>query len=227
MDTRALLFVLIFYLVFSVFLKTGEENYLLFLLCGKVPFLWFSKSVTIASNSIVENRGLIAQMDIPKYFFPYSSVRASLYKQWVVFLILILVVIWYGNYPKFTWLLLLPLILVQYGFVMLCSLIGAVCVSFVSDFRMLISMGMLFLMFISGVFWDIHRITDESIREALIISNPMAFFLDAYRQILLENTTYDITHLFILGVTVFISIVLFHALTNRISRRIAEKVIGL
>ena len=107
-----LLFVLTFYLVFEVLLKMGRENYLLFLVCGKIPYMWFQKSVVSASNSIVQNRGLIGQVDMPKSVFPYASVHEALYKQWVVFLVMFSVLMVYGQWPELSWLWLIPVILV-------------------------------------------------------------------------------------------------------------------
>ena len=116
-----LLFVVVFYVVFEVLLNRGRADFLVFLMCGKIPFLWFSKSVTSASNSITQNRGLINQVDIPKALFPYASVQESLYKQWVVFLVLFSIVILNGFPPDPIWFWLLPVILVQYGLILVCS----------------------------------------------------------------------------------------------------------
>src|SRR5690606_35730464 len=55
-----ILFVLVFYFVFSALLGNRQENFLLFLMCAKIPYMWFSKSVTSASGSIVGNSGIIS-----------------------------------------------------------------------------------------------------------------------------------------------------------------------
>jgi lipopolysaccharide transport system permease protein len=222
-----LLFVLVFYLVFEILLNSGRENFLLFLICGKIPFLWFSKSVTIASNSIVQNRGLIGQIDIPKALFPYISIQESLYKQWVVFLVMFGVVIGFGHMPAWNWLWLLPLILVQYALIVLCSLLGAVLVSFVGDFRMLIAMGMMFLMFSSGVFWDVNTISDPALRELIFLYNPIAFLIDGYRQILIEHRLYDLSHLATLAAVIALGLILTHGLLRKTSRVIAAQVVNL
>lgn len=221
-----LLFVMIFYLVFEVLLNSGRENFLLFLVCGKIPFLWFTKSVTSASSSIVQNRGLISQLDMPKVLFPYIAIQEALYKQWAVFLVLFGAVIAYGHLPELNWLWLLPLMVVQYGLIVLCSLIGAVLVSFMEDFRMLISMGMMFLMFISGVFWDINDIADSHLRELAFTYNPLVFLLDAYRQVLMKESTYDIVHLGNLGMLIIGGLILAHGLLHKANRLIAARVLN-
>jgi len=56
------------------------------------------------------------------------------------------------------------------------------------DFRLLIQLGTVFLLFMSGVFWDLNAITDESLRDWLMVLNPLATLIDAYRQVLMLGT---------------------------------------
>ncbi|MEQ8515100.1 MAG: ABC transporter, partial [Chromatocurvus sp.] len=39
-----LLYVAVFYVVFVLILQNRQENFLVFLMCGKLAFIWFSKS---------------------------------------------------------------------------------------------------------------------------------------------------------------------------------------
>jgi len=221
-----LLFVLIFYLVFEVFLDRGRDDFLLFLVCGKIPYLWFSKSVTSASISIVQNRGLINQVEMPKALFPYASVQEAMYKQWVVFLVLFGVVTFYGFRPELNWFWLVPVVVVQYALILACSLLGALCVSFFGDFRMVINMGMLFLMFSSGIFWDVNDIADPATRDLLLTCNPLAFLIDAYRQVLMGRTVYDLEHMAILAGVIGFVLIVMHVVLHKMSRIIAARVVN-
>jgi lipopolysaccharide transport system permease protein len=221
-----LLFVIVFYVVFETLLHVGREDFLLFLVCGKIPFLWFSKSVTKASNSIVQNKGVINQVDVPKTIFPYVSVQESFYRQLVVFIILFGVVILYGNIPGLNWLWLLPVILTQYAVILLCSLVAALAVSYLADFRMIINMGMMFLLFASGIFWDLNRIDDPIKRELLLTYNPLAFLIDAYRQVLMYQSGYDLNHLIVLLLIVIALLLFMHNFMKVNSRKIASRVIA-
>lgn len=219
-----MLWVVVFYFVFTVLLNTGRD--ITFLMCGKIPFLWFSKSMISGSNSIVANRGLINQVNIPKQFFPYQALQEALYKQWLVFLVLFALVAYFGYEPTLNWFWVLPLILVQYLLTVLCALIGAFCVSYVRDVRMLISMGVLFLMFASGVFWDVNAIADPNMRELMLTWNPILFLLDGYRQALMYESVYDLKHLGLLAVLFLIGIVFMHIIYRLKSQAIASKVIN-
>src|SRR6056297_1608527 len=134
-----LLYVAVFYIVFEVILQNRQENFLVFLMCGKLVFIWFSKSINQASRSIVTAKGLIGKIDIPKALFPLASIHEGLYKQAAVFLLLF-VVLWGNGYGvAVSWLWLLPLVLVSYLMILAGSLIGAFLVCLVFDFSMFIS----------------------------------------------------------------------------------------
>lgn len=220
-----LLFVLSFYFVFNVLLKYGDENYLIFLMCAKVPYMWFSKAVTTASGSIVANRGIISQIDISKAIFPYASVQISLYKETPVFLLLTGLCLIYGYKPTADWLLLFPLLVGLYLMIVFFSLLTAILVCYADDVRMIINMIMLLLMFVSGIFFDMS-IVDENLREYMFTYNPVAFFCDGFRVILMNKGIYDIDHLIKLSVAFIFLIIGMHYIYRTMNRSIASKVVN-
>lgn len=220
------MFIAVFYFVFEVLMRTGRGDFLLFLLCGKIPFVWFSKTVTLASASISGNRKLVGQMDIPKVFFPMASIQQSLYKEGVVILLALGVAIGLGATPTLMWLWLIPLALVQYLLIAVASFVGAICVARVEDARIVITLMMTFLLFVSGIFWDVARIPNPAVREGVLIANPLAFLIDAYRQIIMHNRMFDGTHLAILGGLLAIALVVVFAVMQKKSRTIAGWVVN-
>ncbi|MBN7797792.1 ABC transporter permease [Parahaliea mediterranea] len=194
-----LLWVGVFYVVFNMILDSRRADFLVFLMCGKLTFIWFSKAVTQASNSIVANRGLIAKIDIPKSLFPMATVQENLYKQLAVFALLF-ATLWVSGYAvSAAWVWLLPLIAVNYLMIVACALIGACLVCMARDFSMFIPLGMTFLLFTSGIFWDVRDLGDPAKTDLVLAVNPLAFVLDAYRQILMYQTPPDAGHLLLIG----------------------------
>lgn len=189
------LYVAVFYVVFTVILVSRQEDFLVFLMIGKFIYLWFAKAVTQASNSIVLGKGLISKLNIPKTLFPLAVIQESLYKQAAVFFLLFAVLIYNGYGITMNWWYLLPVIAVNYVMILACGYVGATLVCIVRDFFPLISLGMLFMMFMSGVFWNVRDLGSPEKTDLVLTYNPLAFILDAYRQILLYDTPPDITHL--------------------------------
>jgi lipopolysaccharide transport system permease protein len=220
-----ILFVLAFYFVFAVLLQTRQENFLLFLMCAKIPYMWFSKAVTTASGSIVANSGIISQIDIPKTIFPYASIQISLYKETPVFLLLFAMCIHYGYMPTIEWFWLIPLFVVMYLMIVTFGLLTAILVCYADDVRMLISMGMLLLMFTSGIFFDIESI-HQPLQSYLLIYNPLAFLCDAFRKILMHKGTYSIEHMLVLLGIFSASIAGLHLVYRNMSRALAARVVN-
>ncbi|WP_341938836.1 ABC transporter permease [Marinimicrobium sp. C2-29] len=219
-----MLWVLAFYFVFTVVLEMGRD--IAFLMCGKIPFLWFSKSVTTGSNSIVFGKGLLTQVNIPKAFFPYQSLQEALYKQWLVFLVLFVFLVMWGYSASWHWLWVVPVIIVNYLLILLCALAGAFLVSYVRDIRMLISMGVIFLMFASGIFWDVNDIADPAKREALMNWNPLLFLVDSYRAVLMRGEMFDQQHMLLLTAILLGGIGFMHLLYRIFNQSIASRVIN-
>ena len=218
------LWVMAFYFVFTVLL--GANRDISFLMCGKIPFLWFSKSVNGGSNSIVANRGLINQANVPKQFFIYESLQEALYKQWLVFLVLGAVLIMFGYQASWHWLWVIPVIVMQYLFMLLFTLVGAFLVAYARDVRMIINMSVLFLMFMSGVFWDLDQITDPVKRDLLVTWNPLAYLIDAYRKVLMHHEMFDVGHAVKLTGVLLVGLAIMHVIYRLKSQTLASKVIN-
>ena len=190
-----LLYVAVFYLVFVKLMGNRQSDFLVFLAVGKLAFIWFSKSVNQAAMSLVNNRGLIGQVNLPKQLFPLSTVQEGLYRQLAVFAFLIVFVMGSGYSPQLSWFWLLPIAALQYLLIVACGLLAAVLVCLRRDFQMLIQLGTLFLLFMSGVFWDVHALEDAELAGWLMALNPLVVLLDGYRQVLMHGESPDLVRL--------------------------------
>jgi len=194
-----LLYVAVLYVVFAVILQTRQPDFLFFLMTGKLAFNWFSKSVVLASNSIVTGKGLVGKLNVPKTLFPLAAVQEGVYKQLAVFALLV-VVLFIGGFPvTSTWVYIVPVLLVNYVMILACAYLGATLVCVVRDFQPLVGLTMVFLMFTSGLFWNVRDLGDPAKTEAILMANPLAFLLDAYRQVLMYATPPDMLHLLSIG----------------------------
>jgi lipopolysaccharide transport system permease protein len=194
-----LLWVAVLYVVFVKILGTRQDDFLVFLAVGKLVFVWFSKSVTLASSSIINAKGLVGKINVPKTLFPLAVIQEGLYRQLAVFVLLLVFLLSSGYAVTATWWYLVPVVLVNYIMIIACSFAGACLVCLARDFVQLIALGMIFMMFVSGIFWDVHSLADPQKTELLLAANPLAFVLDAYRQIMMYDTPPDMLHLLSIG----------------------------
>ncbi len=201
-----MLYVAVFYTVFYQILGNRAPDFLMFLVVGKFAFIWFSKTVNYAANSLVNNAGLIGRMDMPKTLFPMAVILECSYRQLAVFALMGVFLILDGHMPTWHWLWALPLIAVEGLLIVVCGLLASVLVCIKRDFALLIGLGMLFLLFMSGVFWDLNSIASDETRQALLFWNPVAFLLDSFRQVLLWQQAPNLKHLG--GLAVFLGALL-------------------
>ena len=222
-----ILFVAVFYVVFELLLQNPRADFLLFLVCGKFTFFWFSKSVAQSAQSIISGRGLIGQLDIPKSLFPMVTIHEGLYKQAMVFLLLFVAVAAAGKSPGAHWLWLLPVMVTQYLMIVACALAAAFLVCVVFDFAMLVPLVLVFLLFVSGIFWDPRALPDPAATDLVFALNPLAFLIDAYRQILLAGTPPDGTHLALVALGAGAAILVMLWLLRRFSQYLALRALTL
>lgn len=220
-----MLFVLVFYVIFQVLLDQGGSNFMFFLMCGKIPYLWVNKSIMSSCTSLISNKGLIGKIDVPKVLFPYVAIQEVLYKQWAVFLVLFGTAWLFGNTPTLHWLWLVPILLTTYLMLIPLSLLSALLCTVAEDFRHFISMGMLFVMFASGIFWDIKDIPNEQWQELLLLLNPMAFLIDCYRNVLMYDAPVDVNHLGLLALFFVFMTAVLHGVFSNMRYQITQKVL--
>jgi len=206
------LFVAVFYVVFGVLLERGGPGFVAFLVCGKIPYLWYSRSVMNSSGSIIAGRRLIGQVYIPKLFFPLVVILQDFVKQLFVFGLLLVFLVLYGTEISAAWLYLPLVVMTQILFILASGLLAASIVPIIPDFRYIISTGLMLLMFGSGIFYSYKEFVDPSY-QSIFLSNPMAALLKNYRQVLLDGLAPDFDRLALIAfscicVTVIMSYVL-------------------
>ncbi len=222
-----LMWVCVFYIVFALILDTGRKSgdFIFFLACGKFAFIWFSKTVLQASGSIVASQGLIGKVNMPKSLWPMSAIQESLYRQSSVYLLLVILLLIGGVNPAWAWLWMIPVVLVMYLLIVACGLVGSCLVCLVRDFQKFIPLGMTFLLFTSGIFWDVRDIPNTDKADMLLALNPLAFMIDAHRQVLLHAASPDAAHLLAIAVGSGVVIFLTNIYMQRYSQYLALKVL--
>ena len=206
-------FVIVFYLVFGVILQSDRTDFLAFLIVGKLPFQWFSGAVNHAANSIIAAQPIISQLPMNKSFFPLSKVQESSYKQAAVFALLFIYVAYLGVPIGWHWFWLVPIAVCQYFLIAAVALVSAAMVCLARDFAKVVQLATMALMFGSGIFWDVRSLSATA-QDFILTWNPLAYILDAYRQVLLYASPFNPVGLLVWSV---VSIAVVYV-TNRLIR---------
>ncbi len=185
----------------------------------------FLKRWSKRRGSIVASQGLVGKINMPKSLWPMSAIQESLYRQSTVYLLLLIIVMSFGVSPGFAWLWMIPIAFVMYLLIVACGLLGACLVCIVRDFQKIIPLCMLFLMFTSGIFWDVREIGNQDKAELLLAFNPLAFLIDAHRQVLMYQNPPDLLHLLAIAAVASVAIALIVTYMRRHNQYLALKVL--
>ena len=215
----------IFYIVFSVLLGRGTENYVVFLLVGLVSWQWFANSISHAMNSIDGNRALISQISFPKIILPSVTIAMDGFKFAIVLVTLIGFIAVYGIPPTEHYLALPIILLAQHLINCAVANFSALLVPFIPDLKMIVGLVLRAGFFLSGIFYDYHTLPEKV--QVYFEFNPFAQLIDAYRAVLLHNQWPDFQTLGILTASglllVFLSSALLKHYDHKLPRILAQQ----
>ena len=72
------LYLVVFYIVFQIILKSGIPNFAIFLLSGLLVWNYFSTALMSATTSVVANAALLTKVAFPREVLPLAPVMAGL-----------------------------------------------------------------------------------------------------------------------------------------------------
>jgi len=159
-------------------------DYLLVLLTGLLPWLLFSEAVSAAAGSITANTSLVTKIVFPIEILPVSKVLGTTMSGLAGLAVLVALLAFLHG-VGWTLVLLPPLLLAQLVFTIgLAWCVSAVNVA-IRDTNQVLPLVLTAWMFVSPVVYTTDMV--PSALASVFACNPMAYFLDGYRMILLAN----------------------------------------
>ncbi len=188
-----LLMMIVFTTVFTVMTPYSEvKKFPVFVLCGILPWNFFSSSVVGSIRSIVDNAPLVSKVYFPREILPISIVLANTVNFLVALLVLFIFILIF-QIPLTQWTLLLPVvIMVQVIFTIGIALILATANVFYRDTQVIMEVLMLAWFFMTPVFYSVNILPHNAeiwglsfdVSRWIRILNPMASIIATYRVIL-------------------------------------------
>jgi len=196
-----LLFVGIYTLVFSVYLRNPMPHFSLFLLTGMIPWQWFSMSISMGTSSIVDGRAYVGK----SVFRPAVLIFVPIFSNFINYLLFLplLVVVVALSHGTLGWpLLALPLlILTQFILTTGLLFIAATFNVFFRDLQQLLATILTMLFFLSPIFFTLQQIPAQF--RGLTLANPMAGIVVGYQNLFYYNTWPDMR---LLGLSLAIAV---------------------
>ncbi|HHY58675.1 MAG TPA: ABC transporter permease [Chloroflexi bacterium] len=184
---------IVFTIVFSVLMPNNQiENYPIFLLCGLLPWNFFTASIMSGTNSIVANGNLVKKVFFPREVLPLATVLANLVN-FLLALVVLFAVLLLFRMPWSPWLFLLPVvILIQTAFALGIVFLLSTMQVYYRDTLIVLDVVLLAWFFLTPVFYSTSILpatytvagVELPVSRLMYTLNPMASLINMYRDIL-------------------------------------------
>jgi len=184
-----LLFMIVLTIIFSTFFKGNIENYPVYVLSGRLVFMFYSQATGGALRSITRNASIIKKIYVPKYIYPVSQTFSSLVTFLLSLIILVLVMLVTGApFTIYIALFLVPTVLLII-FNIGVGLILATVNVFFRDIEHLYGVFLTLIMYCSAVFFPPEIIPANF--QWILTWNPVYAMIKLTRDVFLYGQLFD------------------------------------
>jgi teichoic acid transport system permease protein len=183
----------VYYLIFGLILNASRgmshDVYIPFLVTGVFTFTFTQSSVMSGVRAISGNLGLVRALHFPRASLPISFALQQLQQLLFSMIVMVLVVVGFGSLPGLSWVLIVPVLVLQFLFNTGLAMIMARLGSKTPDLAQLMPFVMRTWMYASGVMFSItHMLKGKPgwIADVLQV-NPAAVYMDLMRFALIDE----------------------------------------
>ena len=183
-------FIAIIWFVFGVGFKSrpvGDGTpFILWLLCGFVPWMFFAEAVGKSMNAVVANAFFVKKVAFRVSILPLVKILSSLYIHVIFVFILLMILMLYGFSPSIYW--------IQIPYYVACAVmltlgLGWLTSSlrvFIKDIGEIIGVIIQFGFWLTPIFWSIDIVPERY--HFMIKLNPMFYIIEGFRSAFIYHT---------------------------------------
>lgn len=216
-----LLQIAVYAIVFPLILKNTQENYVIFLCCGLIPWTFFSTAISRSAFTMIENGNILKKVYFPREILPISVVTSEAVN-FLISTIIILAFVLFSGLGVTKYILFYPLIfLAQYLLLIAISfIVSSICV-YVRDLQHFIGILLQLLFYATPIVYAADTIPTEF---AWILKlNPMTYIINGYRDIFYNQVMPDMKAIFLLMGVLLLVIVIGYLIFNKLQKGFAEE----
>lgn len=217
-----LLSVLVYAIVFPYIMRIKVENYLIYLITGIIPWTFFTSAINTGIISILSNADIIKKVYFPRIILPISSVTSALVN-FFISCIIILVFCIFGGVGISASLLWLPLVaLIQYVMLLGFTFILSAIEMYMRDIEHIVNFVLAMAFYATPILYTPDIFPDNL--SWILKINPMAYLVNAYRDIFLYHQNPSLYGLIIVGVFSVVIFIIGYIVFERLQKGFAEEV---
>jgi ABC-2 type transport system permease protein len=170
------LYLVVFYVVFELILKSGIPEFPIFLLCGLIPWTFFSAAVGGGTVSVVQNSSLVKKVAFPREILPLAAVGAAFVHFVLQMSVLVVALLAFRHAPAWEYVpLLVPAVLAMAIFAAAVGILLAAANVYLRDVEHLVELLLLGWFWMTPIVYGYRTVADRLGDWAfLYLLNPMA-----------------------------------------------------
>lgn len=183
----------VYYFIFGILMNTKKnvEDFVPFLVTGVFIWTFTASSITAGTRAISGNLGLVRALHFPRASLPVALALQQLQQLLFSLGALVLILIGFGQFPRPSWLLAIPALLLQAVFNTGLSMVVARLAARTPDIAQLTPFVLRTWMYASGVMWSIDKLLKGDrvphLVKVALECNPAAVFIDLMRFALIDS----------------------------------------
>jgi lipopolysaccharide transport system permease protein len=165
--------------------QTEGVPYPIFVFAGLAFWTFFSRAVLAGADSLVANAALLTKTSLPRVLLPLAAIVSSIVDFLVTFVLLIGFAAWYGYYPNWRLLLVVPTMVVGVTLTLGMSLLLASVNVQWRDVRNILPMFVQLLLFASPVVYSLSLLGPRWAK--FLAVNPLVGIVTGFRWSFLQT----------------------------------------
>lgn len=216
-----LLQITVYAIIFPLIMRNNIPNYTVFMVCGLIPWNYFSIVINRASFSIVQDANIIKKVYFPREILPLSLVTSETVNFLISTIIIICFTLAYGmGLTKYV--LLYPLILlVQYVLLLGISFIVSSVTVYFRDLQHFIGVLLQLFFYATPIVYAVETIPENF--RWILKANPMTYIIESFRDIFYYQKMPDIKILLTVLIIGILLCILGYFIFNKLQKKFAEE----
>jgi len=173
------------FVIGHIYGKEQPAYFPLFILCGQIPYLFFTAAWLSGTQSVVVNAPLVKRVPLPREIVPVAAVLSNCVHLAIQVALMLALTFYFRLAPSWFWLWLLPLWALYIAFVCGVSLLSSAISVFIRDTQYVVESFNVVLFWLVPIFysWEIIPAKFAVVYKV----NPVAALALAMRNILIDR----------------------------------------
>ncbi len=197
------------------------SNFAVFILCGLVPFNFYTLALNAGTTSLLDNQSLVKRVRCPRRIFPIAAVLSNCLHFMIQISLLLALVFAFGYRINRYWPWLGFIWGMEVLFMSGLSLITAALDVYYRDVRYLVEASNVVMFWLVPIFYSFGMVPERF--RMLYFMNPITGVVVANRDVLLQNRAPQATVLAPLIIISLLCLVLGFAVFDRLERNLADQ----